>query len=493
MDKNEKGYFKKRTKQYGSKQAQSYLVLFDTIDKQVEFDEAAIKKKHFSSAKASAYSQTKSYLLDNLLKSLVSYHYGKSASDKITDLANSIKVLFRKKMRQESLLFILKAKKLAYGIDDMLSVIKMIHLQRSLMAETFNDDFLEKGLILEAEEAECIRYLKAQNELSVVYTKLLYMIRRVRFVANDKLQEELKEIMSAPILKESFFLDRPRGNTLYNSTMSRYYDFLEDFEKSFKHVEAVKKCWDAHPEYKIERLENYFSVVGNYCGVCWRARKPDKILPALESMMELKPTNTLEKMKQFESYHLGVLNYHTGSLKFDEYIPKIEPFFQEYDKVKDKLQDHFIWQYFYNASVLCLCTANYEKALEFLNVIFDDEEEGRLIGIRRVLIIENLILHYELGNLDSLPYYIKSSERIFRKLEVNELEMSFIRFMKKLVNIAPSEKKDLFQSYLRETENLQEKLGSNESIIQILDWKNWLKSVIQNKRIAEVMKEGKSG
>jgi D-tyrosyl-tRNA(Tyr) deacylase len=73
LSKNEKGYFKKMAEALAGSGGSNYLLLFDAIDKQNEFDEAAIIKKYSKENFVKNLSVTKRNLTDLILKALRLY------------------------------------------------------------------------------------------------------------------------------------------------------------------------------------------------------------------------------------------------------------------------------------------------------------------------------------------------------------------------------------------------------------------------------------
>ena len=96
LSKSEKGYLKTSL---GEKAInKNYMMLFDVINKQSEYDENEIRKIFKNEKFVKQLHVTKIYLTELILKSLRSYHSNKSVSSKLINLLNDIELLFEKEL-----------------------------------------------------------------------------------------------------------------------------------------------------------------------------------------------------------------------------------------------------------------------------------------------------------------------------------------------------------------------------------------------------------
>ena len=71
---NEKGYFKKFSKIHVREGKNNYMMLFEAIDKQIEYDEKAIINKFSKEQFVKQFPVAKNYLYNLILKALDVYH-----------------------------------------------------------------------------------------------------------------------------------------------------------------------------------------------------------------------------------------------------------------------------------------------------------------------------------------------------------------------------------------------------------------------------------
>ena len=93
----------------------------------------------------------------------------------------------------------------------------------------------------------------------------------------------------------------------------------------------------------------------------------------------------------------------------------------------------------------------------------------------------NLIVHFELGNLDLIEYLIKSTQRFLNKKNRDfELETVIISFIKKLSKV--SEKEKQHEIFIQLRDKLEElfKDQDNRILFNYFDFLSWVDAKIEN-------------
>ena len=118
LDKNEKGYFKKNAQGVSKGKDKNYLLLFDAIDAQEEYNEDALLKKFRTQAFSKQFSVAKNFLFELILKSQRSYRANSSKFMRLNALMENGEVLFEKGLYEEAIKMWDKAKYLANAFDE---------------------------------------------------------------------------------------------------------------------------------------------------------------------------------------------------------------------------------------------------------------------------------------------------------------------------------------------------------------------------------------
>src|SRR5439155_27309205 len=106
-------------------------------------------------------------------------------------------------------------------------------------------------------------------------------------------------------------------------------------------------------------------------------------------------------------------------------------------------------------------------------------------------LILNLIVHYELGNEDILPYIVKSTYRfLYNRNRLYKFENSVLGFIaKKLPHITTGQ--EITEAFKKLKAELQEitKDPFEKRALEYFDFISWLESKIENRPFAEIVRE----
>ena len=133
---------------------------------------------------------------------------------------------------------------------------------------------------------------------------------------------------------------------------------------------------------------------------------------------------------------------------------------------------------------------NHKEALKWMNKILNDNEQSLRQDIYSFARLFNLILHFELNNIDLLDYIIKSTQRFLKKTEKNyKSEQVLIKYLKLLIKAAnQEEKKAIYNSAINELSALFES-EKEKIILQFFDVISWLKSKTSNTTFEDEVKK----
>ena len=155
-------------------------------------------------------------------------------------------------------------------------------------------------------------------------------------------------------------------------------------------------------------------------------------------------------------------------------IPKIE---KERQKIEDKLSKEMEILLTYNSAYSYFGVGDYKKALQYLNIVLNDNEQNLRQDIYSFSRIFNLVIHYELENYDFLEYVIKSTNRYLSKQERDYvIEITCIKYIRKLAKTNDSiGKLELFEEMENEVKELLK--DENERVIlEYFDLPAWIHS-----------------
>ena len=152
------------------------------------------------------------------------------------------------------------------------------------------------------------------------------------------------------------------------------------------------------------------------------------------------------------------------------------------------MDSHRVLVFYYKIASLYFGTANYSKAIDYLNKILNWKLDLRndLQAYARLL---HLIAHYELGNEDILEHLIKSVYRFMAKMEnLSTIEVEIFKFIRNSFHLNAKQSKPAFADLLSKLKGL-EKNPLEMRALSYLDIISWLESKVEDKSVDKVIRE----
>ncbi len=236
LSKSEKRYFKLSSQ--GSDEAE-YLLLFNAIEAQKTYDEAAIKTQFQDKAFINQLTTIKNYLKHRILQALRCYHAKISVQAELIDIIRNIEILFHKGLYTICNSELKRAEKKATHYQQDVLLFQIKDWKRKVHQATHPHDTATISHIIEAQ----------QEALTVTqeYTNLL-------LVNTDP---------------TNFSTSTKKTHQLHNSTLQTLHQFKKLLagnrtEKARQAIESLVKEWEQHPELLKEYFARYFSVCNHH-------------------------------------------------------------------------------------------------------------------------------------------------------------------------------------------------------------------------------------
>lgn len=128
-------------------------------------------------------------------------------------------------------------------------------------------------------------------------------------------------------------------------------------------------------------------------------------------------------------------------------------------------------------------------AIDYLNLILNHPGKALREDMQAYASLLFIMAHYDLKNVDFLDYVINNTARFISKMrDPSKLQKASISFFRRLLNARPDDTQKLFQDFRKKLEELKADDFEKRSFI-FLDLESWVESKIQNKSLAQVVKE----
>jgi len=106
------------------------------------------------------------------------------------------------------------------------------------------------------------------------------------------------------------------------------------------------------------------------------------------------------------------------------------------------------------------------------------------VDVKASTYILNILTHYELGNIDLLPYLVKSTLNYFRS--VNMLRKSDEYFVLMFKNIPLNSNRHELVLYLEEKKKVLVEIKTDSLVVSDIDYLMWIESKIKNQTLASL-------
>jgi tetratricopeptide (TPR) repeat protein len=492
LNKSEKRYFKVFSSRHTIGEENSYIKLFDFIDKMDEYDEEKVFTHFMGKALLNKFSITKARLYQNILKSLDTFHSTSSIDAQIFRSIHSAEILYNKGLYKQSEKILNSAEKQAKKHENFNLLLEIKQKQKRLIEnELYTEVNAEQIAKMFAEEKSTIQEIETYHKLWNVKSLLFQDINRNGKVRNEEDTIKLKELVEQV---ESMNTDvvSTKSQYLFHHIQSAYYFSVNDLELSHYHLKSIIKLLEDNTVLAKEKPNIYFSALTNIIYISTRLKKYEDAQSNLSKLKTLaNPGVSIDlDIKYFSSTYsleLSLLREKGDYAKALQLIPQIEEGYRLYGSHINSLRKAYID---FQVGVIYLGLGNYSKALQWINNILNENKIDQKQDIYCFAQLINLVLHFELNNVRFLPYainstkrYLKNRNRIYRFEEV---------FLKLISQMSKSNNTfDLQEKLIPiEIELIKLKEDPKEQIVfEYFDFLIWVQSKLTEKPFLELKQE----
>ncbi len=497
MNQTEKRYFKVYAAKHVTGSKNNYVKLFEAIEKQRGYDEAAIKLKFRNEKFINQLPVAKNYLYTLIMKSLNLYYTETSPVSKINELISGARILFGKELYKQALDILHKAKGLCMRYDNNLKLLETISLEKKIIAGSLSlKDIDTRTEQLFSKENESTQKLNNFNEYYSLLLKSFVLLTRESAITKFRTSSELGEfdkIMKNPLLKNENKALSYEAKICFYKIHTIYHGKKGEFEKSSRYSNKLIELIESNPDNLREDITDYIIALNN---TLVNVRNMKDYAAFMDTLAKLKsvplqykrPLPLKIRVTIFISTYLTEILMHIELGKFDkglQLIPEIERGLQTY---KGKINVRFELTFYYAIASTYFGLSKYSDAVPWVNKIMNEPVDSGLDLVCFAKIM-NLILHYELKNYDLLEYILKSTYRFLsQRKRVYEFEFSVLNFVRKSFRVKTDKE---LQKLFTELRDELIKISANpfeKNALDELDLISWLTAKIENRPLADILK-----
>jgi len=492
LSKSEKRQFKLYVGRLGVNTDAKFLALFNLLDKikayneQVILDSGIVKKSQLSNLKAHLYKQ--------ILVSLRLNPVNQNIRVQIREQLDFATILYQKGLYKQSLKILDKVKSTAIDNEEKNIAYEIVELEKIIETQYITRSIPDRADELAVQAKELSEQNVMTSKLSNLSLQLYGIMLKLGYVRNDEEYKSVKTYFEKQLPKYKLeTLGFREKLWLYKAHL--WYSFLtQNFLSSYKYANKWVGLFYEHKEM-INRNPVFFLKGNNYLleslfYVKYASQFKQK-LQEMETMINHPkfPKNDNISSLAFLYINANKLNLHflEGTFKKGLYLVGIIEY--GINKHKDRIDMHHIMLFYYKIACLYFGIGDNKSCIKYLKKIISNKHlkmREDLMCFARVL---SLVAHYEAGMDYHLEIQLKSTYKFLLKMnDLHAVQKEMIKFLRSLGDIYPHELKNEFQKLYDELKKYEDHPYEKRAFLY-LDILSWLESHLQNKPVAQVIRE----
>ncbi|MEM0996614.1 MAG: hypothetical protein AAGN35_06030 [Bacteroidota bacterium] len=430
--------------------SKKYLKLFDCMDGMDAYDEAKILKKFRkdpSFEKQFAYN--KNYLYNAILNSLAYFHKGSNAE--ISSLTLQVEILMQKNLYDQARKLLRKVKERVSEQEKFEDLLKLYRFEVEILRYTENYKILHESLRrVEFEEKVALEKISNLLLMRRLAARSEVLFATIGMARHEDDLRRVQEICAFPEMESEEQALSIRAKILYNQIMRRVHHHEDDHRGALPFVERAIELYEANPGILADEKSTYLKMLGAAVNHSFNQFGLDEASKRLDKILELKVNTPQERLFKFTRGYLFYMAMFSdeGRKAPDSFI---EEFDQELEKMWKEIPPSTKLFAMYALMTYHHIQGNHSKALKASNELLNQPRNGVSTPMQAAARIYNLVIHFELGNLDLIEYNLKSTSRfIFKIGRMFKFERRVLRFFSRVINLSTKEEERAEMQSLRD-------------------------------------------
>ncbi|MBI3502199.1 MAG: hypothetical protein HY063_10415 [Bacteroidetes bacterium] len=486
LSQSEKRYFKLYASRHTIGRQNKYASLFDSIVRQDAYDEKDIlrEQKRFGKKQLP---DLKSYLYRLILKALTAFHSDNSVSAQLKNIFRQTEILFEKGLYSQCTKLIHRAKQIAYHHELFHLLPEVFYWEKKIInAAAGGTHSLEKINHLYEEEKRTLETIQSDNDYWRVYGEMFFSSAKTGHLHSTTQRSKLKKILSR-VSKSKPRTIESRINYFFTNEIFCFV--LQDWKNLYKWCRKHLEMMESDKKIIGEKINPYIGLLNNLVAACLYFKKYDEALACILKIRHLHARSEYTRVRIFSRSFMLEFYLYTTIGEPEKALPAIPQLEEGLAKFKNKIPREHLLVLYHNTFYIFFMAGKFSDALRWLNKILNDTDSSRedLHSMARIL---NLIVHFEIGNLDMLPYAIQSSERFLSKRNrLYGLEKLMLKSFRKISRTEDTQRHKEIFSLLQKELSASADEPALKTAYEYFDFRNWLESKIQNRTFTETVRE----
>jgi hypothetical protein len=485
-------YFRKTSSlQQGDK---NYIKLFEYISSLDEYDEEKVKSKFKHETFIKHLPSEKNQLLHHVLKSLRHFRIENNIAASINEQIKNIQILFNKSLYKQSRKILVQIKEQAYQYELFYSILEIIELEKVLIDMEAHFGQVTNNTIsnLIEEETEIFKKIEQLTHFEQLLSRLNQLSTRLLFVRTRSDVEEILKIEKVKLLNENTRINSKKSFIISLHVKGLASRLLNKTDEMYDAFKSLIYTMENNPSLITQLPKNYVEAHGyiiRYYAIKRMYTDGFKTIDKLKALWlnpDFKSTDL--QIAIFSNSYINEILLYGFIGQHDRAKQVIPTVIKGLEKYEAKINEEELLRIYHVITMVYFGNSEYSKALHWINRIINSNYTELRQDIIRIAKLINLIIHFELGNEDLLPYIYKSTQRFVSSLENKyQFETSFLDNFKK-ISLSKREGRQT-ATYVKFKEDMQLILKDpyEKNALEYFNFYAWLDSKIHNISFSEAI------
>lgn len=494
LTKAEKRSFRLFANRQNSNEDKLFMILFDFIDGNDDFNEEELLRK-YPQIKKIQLSNIKANLYRQLLTNLRLLYRNTQEDINTRELIDFAKILHAKGLYRASLDVLYKAKNQALDREDYSMAYIALEFERQLENQYITGSMADKAEEIEQESDIIGKHLILNNDLSNLSLRLYGLYLKLGYVKDSRDALFIKEFFNShlpPHLVEkelSFY-----GKMYLFQSYVWYYNMMQDFANNYRFSLKWVELYDAHPDKLKSETSTYIKAMHNVLSASFMVRRLEKFEANFEKFLGFGQNYQQHFTQNDASVYALVKYIHqlnhvfiTGQYRVG--VNQLHELEAHLDANTYSWDANRTIVFYYKIACVYFGADNYSRCIDYLNKIINTPIADIRTDIQCFARILNLIAHFELGNQLLISYQVKSVYRFLSKMEeLHAVQREIFAFLRKIPGMVPSKLKNEFKVLRTKLQRFQNDPYEKRAFLY-LDIIAWLDSKIEGTTIEQILME----
>lgn len=414
---SEKRAFKLLSARHSRAGGNNYLLLFDAIAAQAEYDEAALREAFAGKAFLNNLSEAKAYLYRTVLRCLRFTKGPESPETELREILDHLEILHAKGLNEQAERQVKMGLEKARQMDLHAFIAEFHRWQRRLAKWRGGKAMLAELAKMGEEEAAAIHHLGIEAHLRDLMGRIQMIFSQQMDARTSEQAAALEALWTDPSLRE------PPISAGFHA-LSSYYLAHAFYQRSqVKPIlaitawQALVATFEAHPAQVRRQPDQYINALASLIDARLNNGQLKPIPAELERLRNHKVQEASMVARVFLLSHHLSLRYALITGQLDRAMQKVPELEAGMARHHHYLNASLEMTLLYNLCALHFLAERYPEAQRYINLVLNRPHLPLREDILDALRTLEMMARYARGQLDVLEHLLKAQERRLRNME----------------------------------------------------------------------------